>query len=74
MKETNLTGVQLEKITEELKMFKEIHTLNLAYNTARDASETLITNICDKLKGESKINHLSLSFMALGFKACCTIT
>ena len=39
LQDTSLTYSQLEKLTEDLKEFKEIHTLDISHNSVRECGD-----------------------------------
>lgn len=70
LQDTQLTNSQLQRVTEDLKEFKVIHSIDFSYNSVRDATETLVSNLCSLVTSLSKLNHLSLSYMSFDFKTC----
>ena len=50
LSDTTLTLQQLEQLTEAVKQLKALHSLDLSYNSVRDVTQTLVSNLCDLLQ------------------------
>ena len=74
LQDCQLSISQLDSITTILlEGFDELHSLNLSFNMAKEKSGRIVHNLCSLIEKESKLNHLKVSYMALGFDACQSI-
>ena len=63
----------MERITDNLCYFKQLHSLNLSFNLAKDTSPEFLENLVKMMTYKTKLNHLNVSYMALGFNMCQTV-
>ena len=70
LQDCQITAPQMTSITQALLDFTGIHSLDLSYNRINHINEKLMANLCEIINKPSKLNHVSFSYMALGFKAC----